>query len=133
RARVREFFEREVLPEYDEWGQAGRPPESFWRRAGRVGILGIGVPVEHGGLDGSTFKHSAVVTEEAQRAGLALGGVRVHTDICMPYLLEYATEEQRRRWLPGLAAGRYVTAIAITEPGAGSDMKALSTRAVRDG
>jgi alkylation response protein AidB-like acyl-CoA dehydrogenase len=133
RDTVRDFFAREVLPEYAEWEESGRPPQSFWTRAGACGILGVGVPAEYGGLSGSTFKHSAVVTEEAQRAGLALGGVRVQTDICMPYFLEHATEEQRRRWLPGLTSGRYVTAIAITEPGAGSDMKAMSTRAIRDG
>jgi alkylation response protein AidB-like acyl-CoA dehydrogenase len=130
---VRSFFVDEVVPQYPAWEAAGRPPSGFWPRAGEVGILGIGVPSEYGGLADSTFKHSAVVTEEAQRAGLALGGVRVQTDICMPYFLAYGTAEQRDRWLPGLASGELVTALAMTEPGAGSDMKAMSTRAVRDG
>jgi len=133
RAKVRSFLAEEVLPGYPEWELAGRPPEWFWRRAGELGILGIGVPEQYGGLPRATFKHSAVVTEEAQRAGLTLGGLRVQTDICMPYFIEYATDEQRARWLPGLAAGKYVSAIAMTEPGAGSDMKAMSTRAVLDG
>jgi len=133
RASVRDFFTQEVVPDYPGWERAGKPSAEFWQRAGQRGILGIAVPPEYGGLHGSTFKHAAVVTEEAQRAGLAMGGQRVHTDICMPYFLEYATEEQRQRWLPGLASGRYVTAIAITEPGAGSDMKAMATRAVREG
>jgi alkylation response protein AidB-like acyl-CoA dehydrogenase len=133
RQAVRAFFADEVVPHYPAWEAAGRPPSGFWPRAGEVGILGIGVPSEYGGLPDSTFKHSAVVTEEAQRAGLALGGVRVQTDICMPYFLEYGTAEQRDRWLPGLASGTLVTALAMTEPGAGSDMKAMSTRAVRDG
>jgi alkylation response protein AidB-like acyl-CoA dehydrogenase len=130
---VRAFFVDELLAEYPAWEAAGRPPRDFWTRAGDVGILGIGVPPEYGGLPDATFKHSAIVTEEAQRAGLVLGGVRVQTDICMPYFLEYASEEQRTRWLPGLASGELVSAIAMTEPGAGSDMKAMSTRAVRDG
>jgi alkylation response protein AidB-like acyl-CoA dehydrogenase len=130
---VRAFFVDELLPEYPAWEANGRPPRDFWARAGAVGILGIGVPPEYGGLPDSTFKHSAIVTEEAQRAGLVLGGVRVQTDICMPYFLEYTSEGQRARWLPGLASGELVSAIAMTEPGAGSDMKAMSTRAVRDG
>jgi alkylation response protein AidB-like acyl-CoA dehydrogenase len=132
RARVRAFLADEVVPEYPSWEQSGRPPAHFWRRAGEIGILGIGVPPEHGGLEGSTFKQSAIVTEEVQRAGLALGGLRVQTDICMPYFLEYATPEQQRRWLPGLTRGELVSAIAMTEPGAGSDMKAMSTRALRE-
>jgi alkylation response protein AidB-like acyl-CoA dehydrogenase len=130
---VRDFFVNEVVPEYGEWEAAARPPRHFWRRAGEVGILGIGVPQELGGLPGSTFKHSAVVTEEVQGAGLALGGVRVQTDICMPYFLEYATEEQRRQWLPRLASGEAVVALALSEPEAGSDLKAMATTAVRDG
>jgi alkylation response protein AidB-like acyl-CoA dehydrogenase len=130
---VRAFFVNELVPEYPAWEAAGRPPRDFWTRAGDVGILGIGVPPEYGGLPDSTFKHSAIVTEEAQRAGLVLGGVRVQTDICMPYFLEYGSDEQRARWMPGLASGELVSAIAMTEPGAGSDMKAMSARAVRDG
>ena len=133
RASVRTFFADQVVPEYASWEQAGKPPASFWPAAGDVGILGIGVPEQYGGLADSTFKHAAVVAEESQHAGLAMGGLRVHTDICMPYFLEYATAEQRERWLPGLTSGKYVTAIAITEPGAGSDMKAMGTRADRDG
>jgi long-chain-acyl-CoA dehydrogenase len=130
---VRAFLADEVEPEYSEWLALGRPPRRFWRRAGEVGILGIGVPAEYGGHAGSDFRHSVVVTEEIQQLGLAIGGVRVHTDICMPYLLHCATPEQRRRWLPGLCAGDTVIALALSEPGAGSDLKAMSTRAVREG
>ena len=133
RSEVRDFLTSEVVPSYAEWEAELMPPRSFWTRAGEVGILGIGVPAEYGGLPDSGFKHSAVVTEEAQRAGLAIGGVRVHTDICMPYFLEYADTEQKERWLPRLARGDAVVALAMSEPGAGSDMKAMSTRAVRDG
>jgi len=133
RSVVREFFATDVGPSYPEWEKSGRPPREFWNAAGAVGILGIGVPEEYGGLPNSSFKHSAVVTEEAQRAGLVLGGVRVQTDICMPYFLEYATADQQARWLPDLASGAAVSALAMTEPGAGSDVKAMGTRAVRDG
>jgi acyl-CoA dehydrogenase len=133
RGRVRSFFAEKVAPSYAEWERTGRPPREFWLGAGSIGILGIGVPEVFGGLVGSDFRHSAVVTEEAQRVGLVLGGVRVQTDICMPYFLEYANEAQQQRWLPKLVTGEAVSALAMTEPGAGSDVKAMGTRAVRDG
>jgi acyl-CoA dehydrogenase len=133
RALVRAFVTDEIVPEYPDWQRAGRPSRRFWRRAGELGILGIGVPAEFGGLAGSTFTHSAVVTEEVQKEFLALGGLRVQTDICMPYFLRYATPGQRRRWLPRLTSGEAVAALALSEPGAGSDLKTMSTRAVRDG
>jgi acyl-CoA dehydrogenase len=133
RQTVRAFLANEVRPEYDDWEVESRPSRKFWRRAGELGVLGVGVPAELGGLQGSTFKHSAVMTEEVQRAGFALGGLRVHTDICMPYLLEYATPDQQGRWLPGVLSGATVMALALSEPGAGSDMKAMTTSAKRDG
>jgi alkylation response protein AidB-like acyl-CoA dehydrogenase len=133
RAVVRAFFADEVLPEYPEWEIAGRPPAWFWKRAAELGILGIGVPEELGGTPGTTFKHSAVVTEEAQRAGLTLGGLRVQTDICLPYFLEHASPEQQQRWLPRLTSGEAVTALAMSEPAAGSDIKAMVTTARREG
>jgi acyl-CoA dehydrogenase len=133
RAVVRAFLTQEVCPDYPNWETAGMPPPWFWRRAGEIGILGIGVPAEYGGLPGSTMKHSAVVTEEAQRLGLALGGVRVHTDIAMPYFLDYANEHQKARWLPRLVTGDAVVALGISEPGAGSDVKAMATKAERLG
>lgn len=133
RAEVREFVRSEVVPVYPEWETAGRPDRRFWQRAGEVGILGIGVPETYGGLPGSSFTHSVVVTEEIQREFLAIGGLRVQTDICMPYFLEYTTEEQKRRWLPRLVEGSAVAALGLSEPGAGSDLKAMRTRAVRDG
>ncbi|MFE3059918.1 acyl-CoA dehydrogenase family protein [Nocardia sp. NPDC059239] len=133
RSVVRSFLTDEVLPDYPSWREHGMPPRWFWKRAGELGILGIGVPVEYGGLPGSDLRHSAVVTEEAQRLGFALGGLRIHTDIAMPYFLEYANDEQRARWLPGLVSGETVVSLGISEPGAGSDLKAISTRARRDG
>ena len=133
RTTVRGFIRNEVVPEYPEWEANGRPSRGFWRRAGEVGILGISIPTVHGGLAGSTFTHSVVVTEEIQREFLAIGGLRVQTDICMPYLRDYATDEQKRQWLPRLTNGSAVVALGLSEPGAGSDLKAMRTRAIRDG
>lgn len=133
RLRVRKFLTDDVVPEYPSWRNSGMPPAGFWRRMGELGVLGIGVPVEYGGLAGSDFRHSVVVTEEIQRLGLAIGGLRVHTDICMPYLTTYATPAQMEQWLPRLTSGDTVVALGLSEPGAGSDLKAMSTRAVRDG
>jgi acyl-CoA dehydrogenase len=130
---VRSFYEKEAVPRYDQWEADGHPPRDFWRKAGELGLLGVQVPEEHGGGGESTFLYNVVLTEEAQRAGLALGGLRVHTDICMPYFLELANAEQQARWLPRLVSGEAVSALAMSEPGAGSDVKSLTTRAVRDG
>jgi alkylation response protein AidB-like acyl-CoA dehydrogenase len=133
RKRVRDFLETTVVPEYSAWEAAGAPPRDFWTRAGAAGILGVGVPVEYGGTPDTTFLHSAVFAEEAQALGLAIAGVRVQVDICMPYFMELTTEEQRRRWLPRLTSGQALAAIALSEPAAGSDLKALATSARRDG
>jgi alkylation response protein AidB-like acyl-CoA dehydrogenase len=133
RAIVRAFYRDELVPQYPAWEQAGEPPREFWRRAGELGLLGIQIPEEFGGAGVDSFLFNVVLTEESQAAGIALGGLRVHTDICMPYFLRYSTDEQRKRWLPRLACGQAIPALAMSEPGAGSDIKALSTRAVRDG
>lgn len=130
---VREFLVNEVVPEYPSWRDAGKPSAQFWKGIAQLGVLGIGVPEEFGGMPGSDFRHSAVVTEEIQRLGLAIGGLRVHTDICIPYLVHYATSEQKAQWLPRMCAGEVVVALGLSEPGAGSDLKAMSTRAVREG
>lgn len=133
RKHVRSFLQDEVLPEYADWQRAGAPPKEFWPRAGAAGLLGIGVPVEYGGNPGTTFLHSAVFAEEMQALGLAIGGVRVQVDICLPYFLELGTLEQKQRWLPRLTSGDALTAIALSEPAAGSDLKALVTSARRHG
>ncbi|MBO0727699.1 MAG: acyl-CoA dehydrogenase family protein [Acidimicrobiaceae bacterium] len=133
RERVRAFLAEEVVPEYDSWRQEGEPSRRFWKRAGELGILGTGIPGEYGGVAGSDFRMSVVVTEEIQRLGLAIGGLRVQTDICVPYLLHHATPEQSAQWLPRLASGDAVIGLAMSEPGAGSDVKSMATRAVRDG
>ncbi len=133
RGIVREFLRTEVVPEYGDWVRTGRPSRRFWESAAALGILGIGVPEQYGGLAGSDFRHSAVVTEEIQALGMAIGGLRVQTDICLPYLLHHGSDEQRAEWLPRLTSGRTVVALGLSEPGAGSDLKAMSTRARRVG
>jgi alkylation response protein AidB-like acyl-CoA dehydrogenase len=133
RSMVRLFYEKEVLPEYHLWELAGHPPREFWHKAGRLGLLGIQVPEAYGGAGEPSFLYNVILTEEAQRAGLALGGLRVHTDICMPYFLTLADEAQQARWIPRLVTGDAIAALAMSEPEAGSDIRSISTRAVRDG
>ncbi len=133
RKEVRDFLLREVVPEYPSWEEAGAPPRDFWPRAGAVGILGVGIPVEYGGTPDTSYLHSAVFAEEAQALGLAISGVRVHVDICAPYFLHCTNTEQKQRWLPRIASGQALTAIAMSEPGAGSDLKAMATSARREG
>jgi acyl-CoA dehydrogenase len=133
RHAVRRFLNDQVVPQYSTWLADGKPSRQFWRAAADVGILGIGVPEEFGGLAGSDFRHSVVVTEEIQALGLAIGGLRVQTDICLPYLLHHGSPEQRATWLPPMVSGDVVAALGLSEPGAGSDLKAMSTRARRCG
>ncbi|OMC33151.1 acyl-CoA dehydrogenase [Mycolicibacterium fortuitum] len=133
RGRVREFLREEVVPDYPNWLTNGAPSRQFWRRAGEVGILGIGIPEELGGLANSDFRDSMIVTEEIQRLGMAIGGLRVQTDICIPYLLHHGSPAQQREWLPKMASGEVVIALGMSEPEAGSDVKAMTTRAVGDG
>lgn len=133
RATVRAFYAEQVVPDYAEWERAGAPPREFWTAAGKLGLLGIQVPEEFGGGGQDSFLFNVILTEESQHAGIALGGLRMHTDIAMPYFLHHANAEQQSRWLPRLVSGDAVVALAMSEPGAGSDMKAIQTRAVRDG
>ena len=138
RASFRTFLEREVLGEegrYGEWERDGIMPRGVFQRAGRGGFLAMAVPEEHGGAGAEDFRLNLVIGEETQRAAVgSFGlGITLHNDICLPYFLSYCTEEQRARWLPGIASGELITAVAMTEPGMGSDLAAMSTRARRDG
>src|SRR5919108_4595533 len=119
RESFRRFLEKEVVPRYDEWERDGIVPREAWRAAGRYGFLGMAVPEEHGGAGVEDFRFNVVIDEEVQLAGVSSFGlgVAVHNDICLPYFLEYCSEEQRERWLPGIASGELITAIAMTEPG----------------
>lgn len=131
RTVVDTFYRDEVVPEYPEWEGAGAPPRRFWERAGELGMLSIGFPAEYDGGRTRDFSYNVALTESAQHFGLALGGLRVQTDIVLPYLLRYGNEAQLATWLPRMAAGKAICALAITEPGTGSDMKAMRTTAER--
>ncbi|RFU87210.1 acyl-CoA dehydrogenase [Streptomyces triticagri] len=129
RETVRAFLAKEVLPYYEQWERDGIVAREAWLAAGRQGLLGLAVPEEYGGGGNTDFRFSAVLAEEFTRAaapGLAIG---LHNDIIGPYLTSLATEEQKQRWLPGFCSGETITAIAMTEPGAGSDLQGIKTRA----
>jgi alkylation response protein AidB-like acyl-CoA dehydrogenase len=138
RASFRTFLEREVLGDegrYGEWERAGIVPREVFSLAGRGGFLGMSVPERYGGAGVEDFRFNLVIGEETQRAGVGgFGlGITLHNDICLPYFLTYCNEEQRERWLPGIASGELITALAMTEPGVGSDIASLSTCARREG
>ncbi len=134
RKSVRAFVEKEVAPRVDEWEEAGRIPKAFWRRLGELGFLGLEFPVEHGGAGGD-FLSSVVLGEEMARcrSGGVAFSVLVHTDMSSPWLTRYGNEEQKKKYLPAIIKGETVCALGITEPGTGSDMANLSTRAERRG
>ncbi|WP_340561382.1 acyl-CoA dehydrogenase family protein [Streptomyces sp. GSL17-111] len=129
RQTVREFVANEVAPYYPQWEQDGMVPRDLYKKLGELGVFGIEVPEEYGGAGESSFKFSAVISEECARAGVSFGGSSVHTALCLPYLLKYGTEEQLRRWMPGFVSGGMMTAIAMTEPGTGSDLAGMKTTA----
>ncbi|XRQ15580.1 acyl-CoA dehydrogenase family protein [Actinomadura welshii] len=133
RETIRAFIEAEVAPVYGEWEEAGHPPRDFYRKLGELGVFGIQVPEEYGGAGETSFKYQAVVSEECARAGVSFGGYGVHVNLVLPYLLKYGSEEQKKRWLPPFTSGEMMTAIAMTEPGTGSDLAGMQTTAKRDG
>jgi acyl-CoA dehydrogenase len=133
RELARTFVTKEVQPHAERFARQGHPDRELYRRAGELGLLCMSIPSEYGG-GGGTFAHEAVLFEEGSRGGDAsLGGMGVHSGIVAHYLLAYAAETQRGEWLPKLASGEYIGAIAMTEPGTGSDLQRITTRAVRDG
>jgi acyl-CoA dehydrogenase len=131
RGTVRRFVATELVPKDAEWREQQHVGHEIWRRAGELGLLCADIPVEYGGVGGSFF-HEAIIHEELARHGMSGFAVGVHT-ICAHYLLNHGTEEQKLRWLPRLARGELVGAIGMTEPGAGSDLQAIRTRAIRLG
>jgi long-chain-acyl-CoA dehydrogenase len=135
RASFRSWLEKEVVPHEREWDAAGIVPRSVFAEAGRHGFLAMAVPSEYGGGGSDDFRYNLVIGEEIQLSGIgAIGlGLTLHNDICLPYFLRYCTDEQRARWLPGIASGELITAIAMTEPGIGSDLASMATTAIRDG
>ncbi|MFD3662133.1 acyl-CoA dehydrogenase family protein [Streptomyces sp. NPDC058659] len=129
RATVRTFLAKEVLPYYEQWERDGIVAREAWRAAGRQGLLGLAVDEEYGGGGNPDFRYGAVLAEEFTRAGAPGLAIGLHNDIIGPYLTSLATDEQKRRWLPGFCSGETVTAIAMTEPGAGSDLQGIRTTA----
>jgi acyl-CoA dehydrogenase len=129
RQTIREFIQAEAAPHFEEWAQQGYVPRDFYKKLGELGIFGIEVPEEYGGAGEHSFKFNAVITEECARAAVSFGGSSVHTALCLPYILKYGSEEQKRRWLPSFVSGDMMTAIAMTEPGTGSDLAGMKTTA----
>jgi alkylation response protein AidB-like acyl-CoA dehydrogenase len=128
RATVRRFVQDEVAPWHAQWERDGQVPKALWRRAGELGLLCLTMPEAYGGA-GVDFSYSAIVVEELMRAGATGPLFYLHSDIVAPYLLHYGSEAQKQQWLPRMASGEVIGAIGMTEPGAGSDLAAIRTRA----
>ncbi|MCX5851267.1 MAG: acyl-CoA dehydrogenase family protein [Deltaproteobacteria bacterium] len=132
RETVRKYLEKEVVPHVEEWEEAGITPKSAWKKLGDQGFLCMGVPEEYGGM-GADFLYSVIMTEEMTRTNHSGLVVSLHSDIVVPYILAYGTEEHKKKYLPGCASGDIITAVAMTEPNTGSDLAAIKTTAVEDG
>ena len=126
---LREFIEAEVVPNYQAWYEAGIVPRDLYYKLAELGLFGIAVPEEYGGAGIKSFKYSAIETEEIHRAAVSFGGSGVHVALCLPYLLKLGTDEQKKRWLPKFISGEMMFAIAMTEPGTGSDLAGMRTTA----
>ncbi len=135
RESVREFLRREVEPRFEQWEQDGIIDRDVWLKAGAAGMLGLSVPEEFGGAGEPDYRYRFVVGEEIARGGYTSfgAGMGLQDDIVIPYLLELASPEQKQRWLPGLVSGELIGAIAMTEPGTGSDLQGIRTTAVKQG
>ena len=135
RESIRAWITKEVAPHYLEWEDAGIAPRELFAAAGRYGFLGMQIPEEYGGGGTSDFRFNQVIAEELAAAGIGGAGLgmTLHNDVTTPYFLETCNDEQKRRWLPGIASGELITAIAMTEPGTGSDLAGIATTAIRDG
>ena len=131
RDQVRRFFDRELTPHLTRWEEQGEIDKPFWRKAGEAGLLCATVPEAYGGL-GLDYGYNAVIDEELGYLG-STAGIGLHSDIVAPYLVHYGSEEMKRRWLPKMISGETPTAIAMTEPGAGSDLQGIRTTAIADG
>lgn len=132
RKSFRQFLERDVVPHQERWREAGIVDREAWKKAGENGFLCPWMEEEHGGAGGD-FLHSVVIMEELARVWESGFAISLHSDVCVPYIHAFANDEQKKRWLPGCASGELITAIAMTEPGTGSDLAAMTTTAVRDG
>jgi alkylation response protein AidB-like acyl-CoA dehydrogenase len=133
RAMVRDFLAKEVVPHHAAWEEAGIVDRSVWLKAGQQGLLGMDVAEEYGGGGIKDFRYNAILGAEVTRVGASGLGFTLHNDVVAPYLTDLCTDEQKQRWLPGFVSGEIITAIAMSEPGAGSDLQGLQTSARRDG
>src|SRR3954447_9815295 len=131
----RAFADKAIVPNYLDWEKAGITPREVFVEAGRSGFLGMAVPDEYGGGGVGDFRFNQILDEQIAKAGITGSGLglSLHNDTCLPYFLSFANTEQKQRWLPGIAAGELITAVAMTEPGAGSDLAGMRTTAKRDG
>jgi len=132
RNQVRRFVEIEIVPHHTAWERDGIVPKSLWLRAGEEGLLCVTVPEAYGG-SGGDFGHSAVLIEELARVNATAVGFTTHSDVAVPYLVNYGTDDQKARWLPRLISGELIAVIAMSEPQIGSDLRGMKTKAVRDG
>jgi alkylation response protein AidB-like acyl-CoA dehydrogenase len=135
RESARRFVREEIAPNHEAWEEGGLVPRQLFARAGEKGMLAFEVGEEHGGVGLADFRFNQIFAEEVSFAG-AIGsglGMILHNDVCLPYFHAYGDEEQRRRWLPGIVAGELITAIAMTEPGVGSDLASMQATAIREG
>ena len=132
REMLRNFYQEKVVPFHEEWENAGEVPRELWTDAGANSMLGVTMPEEYGGL-GVDILYSSVNWQEQSYAGTTGPGWALHSEIVCPYILNYGTEEQKQEYLPKLCSGEYISAIAMTEPGAGSDLQGMKTTAIKDG
>jgi len=132
RKAVRDFFAKEIIPHHDQWEEQGHISREAWLKTGEQGFLLTEVPEEFGGA-GVDFRYSAILMEELAHSGCSGPGFALHSDIVAPYILHQANDEQKKRWLPRMASGELISAIAMTEPGTGSDLQAVTTTAKKDG
>lgn len=133
RESYRAFLDRHAAPFQEEWEKAKIVDREVWREAGKQGFLGMAVPEEYGGGGNPDFRYNVVVTEETSAGRHSGLGFTLQNDVIAPYFLELADEEQKKRWLPGFCSGELIAAIAMTEPGTGSDLQGIKTRAVKHG
>lgn len=132
RKAFRQFLQQHAAPNFEKWEQEKQVPRSFWLEAGKQGFLCPWAEEKYGGSE-ADFGYSVIINEEMAVIGAGIGGIGLHNDIVMPYIQEFGTEQQKQRWLPKAVTGEIISAIAMTEPGAGSDLAGVKTTAIKDG
>lgn len=133
RDAVREFVKRDIVPYHEQWEKDGIVPREVWLKAGENGFLCMDVPEQYGGLGVEDYRYNAIFCEEMARVGASGPAFSLQNELVVPYIMAFATEEQKERWLPKMATGEFITSIAMSEPNAGSDLQAIRTTAIRNG